>query len=88
MIADCAVAERYLPWEIIENTCASSVAPDSGANCAMTERLRVPTGWLVRTTRFVREGGGTAAPGVTIRGGIGIGTGLTFLPDPTSTWHP
>jgi hypothetical protein len=77
---------RLLSWETIENW----------RDCIYTERLNVPGGWLVRSTRLVREPSfvivppGLPAAGNTLPtgGGLGAGVGLTFLPDPNHAWNP
>jgi hypothetical protein len=86
---------RLLSWETIENTCPGGPS-EHWRDCTYTERLNVPGGWLVRSTRLVREPSfvivppGLPAAGNTLPtgGGLGAGVGLTFLPDPNHAWNP
>ncbi len=84
-VAPSSAADHLLPWERIENTCPQS-APTRLSDCAFSERLKVQGGWLVRSTRVLREP--AVSPAGITGGGIGVGTGLTFLPDPTYSWQP
>ena len=56
------------------------------APCTLTYRLKVPGGWLVRSTETRREFFQT--PGVGGGLGVGVGSGLTFLPDANHAWDP
>lgn len=86
---NAADAVLKLDWEPIEKSCR---AGDN--DCTHSERLKVPGGWLVRSTQVVREQANhfvppfPGNPGVnyTTGGGLGVGSGLTFLPDPGHTW--
>jgi hypothetical protein len=81
---------KYLQWEIIEQTCSSG----SQSLCTLTQRLKVPGGWLVRSTHTERGvahhlyGIGSPPPTYATLGGVGVGTGLTFVPDPNHSWQP
>ena len=88
LVAPSFAADRTLIWERIENICPRSSPSALLTECAFTERLKVPGGWLVRSTRMMREPGFSPVPGGPTGGGIGVGTGLTFLPDPTDSWQP
>jgi hypothetical protein len=92
-VCEPAVAAE-LSWELIENNCTNS-PPLS--DCTYTQRLQVPGGWLVRSTRLTREQAthfvapgypGGASGNYTTGGGLGTGVGLTFLPDPNHAWQP
>ncbi|HZT50242.1 MAG TPA: hypothetical protein VFA64_19865 [Hyphomicrobiaceae bacterium] len=90
-----AAAAADLQWEIIENTCPSGM-PAYLYDCALTQRLKVPGGWLVRSARITRDPAtvvvpplsGKAGGSYTTGGGTGAGVGLTFLPDAGHTWQP
>ena len=56
------------------------------APCTLTYRLKVPGGWLVRSTETRREFFQT--PGGVGGLGVGVGSGLTFLPDANHAWAP
>lgn len=86
---------RLLSWEIVETTCPAGLSY-AWKDCQFTEQLKVPGGWLVRSTRLVRDLSGHMVPpglpraGNTYEtgGGLGTGVGLTFLPDPNYAWNP
>lgn len=83
-----------LDWQQIERQ-ISAEESDSSYRSLITERAKVPDGWLVRSRTYVSEeksfaiptqrqpiGGGSGGMGV----GIGTGVGLTFVPDPKHKW--
>ncbi len=83
-----------LDWEQIERQ-TSTQESGSSYHYLLTERAKVPGGWLVRSRTYVSEeksfaiptrqqpvGGGSGGMGV----GIGTGVGLTFVPDPKHKW--
>lgn len=83
-----------LHWEAIERQ-TSAAELDSSYHYLITERAKVPGGWLVRSRTYVSEeksfaiptqrqpiGGGSGGMGI----GIGTGVGLTFVPDPKHRW--
>lgn len=87
---------KVLRWEAIETTCPAGLS-ERWTDCQFTERLKVPGGWLVRSVRVSREQANhVVTPGFpggpsgsyTTGGGLGVGVGLTFLPDPNHTWDP
>jgi hypothetical protein len=91
------LAAAELKWESIENTCPGAPRPPlSTYECTWTERLRVPGGWLVRSSRVNSVPGGVIVPpglnnagaGIPTGGGMGVGVGLTFVPDAAHTWQP
>jgi len=88
---------KQLDWQQIENTCPGGIQSGLQADCLFTDRLKVPGGWLVRSTRFARDPASHyVAPGYpgaqsgsyTTGGGVGVGVGLTFLSDPNHIWQP
>jgi hypothetical protein len=84
-----------LEWEVIEKSCPAGYLATGFNDCTYSERLKVPGGWLVRTTHVVREQASHFVPpfpggsggNYTTGGGMGLGSGLTFLPDPGHTWQ-
>ena len=85
-----------LEWELIESTCPGST-PTGSLDCTYTHRLKVPGGWLVRSTRlnldmanlYVAPGYPGAQSGNYSTGGCaGVGVGLSFLQDPNHAWQP
>lgn len=90
-----AVAAEF-KWEQIESTCPGGTGSGS-FDCTYTERLKVPGGWLVRSTRLNRDVAnlhvvpgypGGPSGNYSTGGGVGVGVGLSFLPDPNHTWQP
>ena len=87
---------KFLRWEVIETTCPAGLQ-GVWTDCGFTERLKVPGGWLVRSTRLTREQAthvvtpgfpGGPSGSYTTGGSLGVGVGLTFLSDPNHTWDP
>jgi hypothetical protein len=81
-----AQTHKVLRWEMIEQTCPGTSA--TNYQCLQTERLEVPGGWLVRSTRYDHFiiSSGTVPP--IAAAGAGVGVGVTFVPDPSHTWKP
>ena len=91
------IAETRIPelqWQQIERQ-TSAEESGSSYHSLITERAKVPGGWLVRSRTYVSEeksfaiptqrqpiGGGSGGMGI----GIGTGVGLTFVPDPKHEW--
>jgi hypothetical protein len=83
-----AAAQTYkvLTWEMIENTCPGLSA--TNFQCLHTERIEVPGGWLVRSTRYDHFFISSGTVPLSMAGGAGVGVGLTFVPDPNHAWKP
>lgn len=78
-----------LEWELIED---QMVEPDQDM-CTIhrVERARVPGGWLVRAysaTMSSVESGNALLGSKGVGHGVGVGVGLTFMPDATHAWQP
>jgi hypothetical protein len=77
-----------LEWEVLED---QTVEPDENmCTISRVERARVVGGWLVRaysaTMSSVQARNVIAADSV--GHGVGVGVGLTFVPDPQYAWAP
>jgi hypothetical protein len=88
-------AGAELRWEVIENTCPGGVPAFAPYDCTLTQRLKVPGGWLVRSSRINRDPALLALPpgippggSYTTAGGMGVGMGLTCMPDAGHAWQP
>lgn len=80
-----------LVWERIELSQSSGDHVFHGvpgnARFVLTQRARVPGGWLVRT-QLIRVLAGVRPVDQPWVGGVGVGAGvgLTFVPDPGHEW--
>ena len=65
-----------------------SLIKDSGGPSGLNAyRAQVPGGWLVLVHDSVRESRNRPGSNDGIGHGVGIGSGLTFVPDPEHTWR-
>ena len=70
-----------LTWEVIENSSFGS--PASGQYINTIRRARLPDGWLVEKSRYIKKiFQGTNAPDVE----LGVSVSITYVPDINGEW--
>lgn len=72
---------------VFETICDEDNSSNELSNSFYIGRAKVFGGWLVYQSwdKSFQKGGGPGVPPTA--GGMGIGTGLTFVPDPGHAWN-
>lgn len=74
-----------LIWQTIDQQQQPTGPAPGLISMLRTDRAKIPGGWLVRTLVLHREQ--TTSPGGVTDIETSVGSGVTFVPDPTHAWR-
>jgi hypothetical protein len=74
-----------LIWQTIDQQQQPTGPAQGLVSMLRTDRAKIPGGWLVRTLVLHREQ--TTPPGGVTDIETSVGSGVTFVPDPTHAWR-